>query len=70
MAENLDGAGQVPTDGDTAAEARAARVAALEEEKRGYEVRGLKDRVKLVDDAIAAFKSAPKARGKAPKDEA
>ena len=41
---------------DRAALARAARVAALEAERNGYVRRGLTERVKLVDDQIAAAK--------------
>lgn len=50
---------------DRAAEAaaqRAAWVAALEEERRGYEVRGLSDRVAQVDAQIKAAKGSPRGR--------
>lgn len=63
------GPGQTATPGDAAA-AREAWVAALEEEKRGYEVRGLVDRAKQVDQAIKAAKGAPKGRKSGDKDEA
>lgn len=63
------GPGQTATAGDAAA-AREAQVAALEAEKRGYEVRGLKDRAKQVDDAIKAAQGEPKGRSKPAKDEA
>lgn len=58
------------SDSKEAAAARGEWVAALEEEKRGYEVRGLKDRAKQVDDAIKAAKGEPKGRSKPAKDEA
>ena len=57
------------SDEKQAAEARAARVAALEEERRGYVVRGLDDRVKEVDAAIRAAKGEPKGRKSAEKSE-
>lgn len=45
-----------------AAAQRAAWVAALEEERRGYEVRGLSDRVAQVDAQIKAAKGSPRGR--------
>lgn len=50
---------------EQAAAKRAAWVAALEEEKRGYEVRGLTDRASQVDEQIKAAQSKPRGR-KAP----
>ncbi|MBK6556212.1 MAG: hypothetical protein IPG16_03000 [Comamonadaceae bacterium] len=44
-----------PTEAETAAERRAAHVAALRAERDGYERRGLPERVKQVDAQIAAF---------------
>lgn len=67
--EKQAGPGQTATD-NPASERRAAYVAALEEERRGYEVRGLADRVKQVDEAIKAAKGAPKGRVAGKKDEA
>lgn len=52
-----------------AADARAAQVRALEEERRGYEVRGLKDRVAQVDAELAKFGKAPKGRSTSTKRE-
>jgi hypothetical protein len=40
-------------------EERVSRIAALEEEKRGYEARGLDGRVKEVEVAIAALGGGP-----------
>lgn len=42
-----------------AADRRAEHVRALEEERRGYEVRGLADRAKQVDAEIARIKGSP-----------
>ena len=50
------------SDANTAAARRAEFVAALKEERRGYEVRGLADRVKQVDEALAAFGEKPRGR--------
>lgn len=50
---------------EQAAAKRAAWIAALEEEKRGYEVRGLTDRASQVDEQIKAAQSKPRGR-KAP----
>lgn len=50
---------------EQAAAKRAAWIAALEEEKRGYEVRGLTDRASQVDAQIKAAQSKPRGR-KAP----
>jgi hypothetical protein len=47
---------------DLAAERRAAYAEALKEERRGYEVRGLTDRVKQVDAQLAQFEGKPKGR--------
>jgi hypothetical protein len=44
-----------PTEAETAAEQRAAHIAALRAERDGYERRGLPDRAKQVDAQIAAF---------------
>ena len=55
---------------DEAAARRDAYVAALEEEKRGYEARGLKDRVKQVDAAIDAAKGVVRGRSAKPSSEA
>ena len=49
-------------DHNQAAEDRGAWVAALEEELRGYKVRGLDDRAKQVEAAIRAAKGEPKGR--------
>ena len=43
------------TQNESAAERRAAHVAALRAERDGYERRGLTDRAKQVDAQIAAF---------------
>lgn len=53
-----------------AAARREAWVAALEEEKRGYEARGLKDRAKAVDAAIDAAKGVVRGRVSKPASEA
>lgn len=50
---------------EQAAAKRAAWIAALEDEKRGYEVRGLTDRASQVDAQIKAAQSKPRGR-KAP----
>ena len=50
---------------EQAAAKRAAWIAALEEERRGYEVRGLTDRASQVDAQIKAAQSKPRGR-KAP----
>jgi hypothetical protein len=55
---------------DAAAERRAAQVAALKEERRGYEVRGLTDRVKQVDAQLAQFEEKPKGRSASKRDTA
>ena len=55
------GPGQIQTP-NPAATRRAARVAALEFERLGYERRGLADRVKEVDAQLAEFGKAPKGR--------
>jgi len=67
--EKQAGPGQTST-ANPAAERRAAYVAALREERRGYEVRGLADRVKQVDAELARFDSAPKGRKARAIDEA
>ena len=58
------------TDSKEAAERREAWIAALEEEKRGYEVRGLPERVKAVDSAIRAARGEVKGRKAKGSDEA
>lgn len=67
--EKAQGPGQVQTPDDASAR-RAAHVSALEEERRGYEVRGLKDRVAQVDSELAKFGKAPKGRSAKPADKA
>ena len=68
LKEQGPGQSQTP---DSAAERRAAHVAALEEERHGYERRGLADRVKLVDAELAKFKCDVKGRRTKPEaDEA
>lgn len=47
---------------DLAAERRAAAVASLEEERRGYERRGLVERVKQVDVELAKLTDSVKGR--------
>lgn len=59
--EKQKGPGQTPTPNDAAAR-REAHVAALREERRGYEVRGLKERAAAVDAELARFEGAPKGR--------
>lgn len=54
---------------NAAAEARAARVAALEFEREGYERRGLPERAKQVDAEIAKLKGDVKGRAKPKADE-
>lgn len=49
----ITGPGQRADIGRTAAAQRADYVRALEEERRGYEVRGLKDRIAQVDAELA-----------------
>lgn len=56
------GQGNKPNDGFTPAERRADRVRALEEERRGYEVRGAKDRVAAVDAELRAARGEVKER--------
>ena len=55
---------------NTAAADRSAWIAALETEKRGYEVRGLKDRAKQVDAAIDAAKGVVRGRSTKGQEEA
>ncbi|MEZ5119667.1 MAG: hypothetical protein R2686_07165 [Candidatus Nanopelagicales bacterium] len=47
---------------DDAAARRTDYVRALLEERRGYEMAGLSDRVKAVDAELARFDAAPKKR--------
>ncbi len=47
-----------------AATARAAHVAALEQELRDCKVRGKKDRVAAIESELAAFRSAPSSSAK------
>ena len=64
--EKAQGPGQAQT-GDQAAQRRAAWVAALEQERLGYERQGRSDRVEVVDAELRKFKGEdkPKAtRGK------
>ena len=68
MGEHI-GEGQQANDGTTAAQRRSDYVRALQEERRGYEQRGLTDRVKQVDDAIKAAGGTVKGRTAATKSE-
>jgi len=49
---------------------RADRIRALEEERRGYEQRGLKDRIAEVDAQLKLAKSSVKDRSEPPSDKA
>lgn len=61
MSEKQTGPGRDQTPSDAAAR-RAAHIAALEDERRGYEVRGLTERAKQVDGELKRLKGAPKGR--------
>lgn len=56
------------SDNDTAAAQRRAHVDALKAERRGYEARGLDDRVREVDAELERFGAAPVARSEKPVD--
>lgn len=60
MSEEKTGPGQKANDGRTPAEQRGDYLRALEEEKRGYEQRGLKGRLAEVDAEIARLTSEAK----------
>lgn len=67
--EKQPGPGQTQTPTDPAKQ-RAERVEALEAERAGYQMRGLNDRVKQVDEAIRAAKGTVKGRRTKDADEA